>query len=858
MVAASLTASLACVVARLVVLVGALAMTCATVAVEARAGVGDLTAWNSDSDPVRSLNDGWSFYWDTLVPPDAFAGPEQPPGGVPIRLPAAWDSQVSRDTSHPGRGVATYHPRLYLPAGAPPLAIRLPAIYSASILYANGRPIIVNGRPARGIDAERRIIRDQIAALPEFPPDPPAQAEGRRSVDLVLHVSNYVLAAGGRSREPAIGTSDGLEQQRNRQIVRDLVVVGACGAAGLFFLVLFATRTRERPFLWFGMLCLSIGAAYAHLTDIPFLIDPGLLAAAPAPYLPVAVTIAIASDPLFLSVVASMYPRDLPARWAVVASALLLLYPGILIAGRLLELDGVLQHWTTIRSIAHALVLGCFGLGAAGLAAAAVRRRQGAGAALAATLVLVVAVAHDIAMVRLGQSGRSLVGGALLIFVFAYALILGRRLNAAFAAAETLSQDLGALTRTLEQKVVDRTAELERAARRAEAADRAKSQFLAAANHDLRQPLHAMALIVGVLGNRRADPALREQVDTLKACLAGAQRLLGGILDIAKLDAGAIEPRPRACAIDQVLRQVLAELAPLAARDNVRITLATTRHHVLADADMLMRILGNLVGNAIKFAPAGRVLIGARVRGTRVRIEVRDNGIGIPPAEQERIFEEFHQSATAPEREREGVGLGLAITRRFARLMGSDIELRSTPGRGSCFALVLPRADAPADAATAPSAEIASPGGAAGAPGAGSGLEGLRILVVDDDPIVLKAVTLLLSDWGSRPMTARDGASALALLENGRETPDVLIVDGHLGPEDPGHRVIEAVRQVVGPDLPAAIVTGETTPEGLRALSGLGFPVLHKPIQPGNFASLIRHLARARRVRTELTAAATS
>lgn len=803
-----------------------------------RAGALDLAGWDVAAEPLRRIGDGWTFYWDELVAPADLAG-EGRPGGRPAHIPAAWDMRELDGSGGIGKGIATYHLRLLLPAAAPPLAIRLPATYSASVLWADGAALIVNGEPAADIADERRVVQDRIAPLPPGVVGP----DGRRILDLVLHVSNHIMLSGGPTRPPAIGTADALYQDRARQVAFDLFVVGACLVIGLLFLVLFATRPRERGFAWFGGFCVSVALGYAHLCDVPVLLDPNLLAPVPNPVLLFIVFASSAGIGLFLLTVASMYPREVSAHVALGTGALALLYPMSIVAGRHLGVDTLSEHWGLIRTLMHGLVMAGLLYGAVGVALAALRRRRGAVVALVGALVFAAAILHDITLLRAGAPASALQGLGLLGFVLAYATVLGGRFNAAFAAAETLSRDLHQLNLTLEQKVADRTVDLERAARRAEDADRAKSQFLAAANHDLRQPLHAMALIVGVLDNRVRDPALREQVEALKACLAGTEGLLGGILDIAKLDAGAVRPRLEPCDLDRVLRRTAAELAPFAVERGVRLRAAGTRQHVLADPAMLGRILANLAGNAIKYAPGGRVLIGARRRGDRVRIEVRDDGIGILEAEQELIFAEFRQASPAPGTEKEGLGLGLAITRRFAHLLGGDVALRSAPGRGSCFWIELPWVAAPPAAAPAP----VRPSSAAG-----TGLEGLRVMVVDDDSRVLQAIAPLLTDWGCRPMTALNAGAAVALLRAtperpAPERPDVLIVDSHIGPDDRGHRVIAELRALAGDDLPAAIVTGDTTPERLKALAGLGFPVLHKPIQPGKLASLIRHLTRGRR-----------
>lgn len=778
-----------------------------------RDGVLDLRGWDVAADPTQALGSGWAFYWDALLPPDAFPGAAGRDGAATADMPAAWHGRLTDGPGKAGRGVATYHLRLLLPDRHPPLALRLPVTYSASILWANGTPLIVNGTPARGFAAERRVVQDRIAILP------PVAVDGPATLDLVLQVSNHMVLSGGPTRTPAIGTPDALYQQFGRQVARDLFVVGACVVVGLFFLVLFATRPRERGFAWFGAFCLVIGVIYAHLSDVPMLFWPDLLAPTPNVYLMLLLLSAPTGEALFLMVLSALYPREISRRLALVAGALLAAYPAVMVAGRIAEPDLLSPRWEAVQIAAHAVFLACLAYGIGGVTIAALRRRRGAPIAAAAVLIFAAAALHDLSALHDGAAATPLIGAGLLVLVFAYAAILGGRLNAAVAAAETLSQDLRQLNLTLERKVADRTAELAQAAQRAEAADRAKSLFLTAANHDLRQPLHAMALIVGALDARLKEPALREMVTTLQGCLAGTRRLLAGMLDIARLDAGVVRAECEACELAPLLAQAATELRPLAIERGVRLRLVNIDHAVMADAAMLGRIVANLVGNAIKYAPGGRVLIGCRRQGDHVRLEIRDDGVGIAPEDQETIFAAFQQGAPPPGQAREGLGLGLSIARRFAQAMDTEIALRSAPGRGACFSLTLP-----AGLRRAP------------APPAPDDLAGLRVLVVDGDAGARGQVAALLAAWGCLPIVAADPAAARAALA---QRPDILIVDG-----DQADLVAE-----IGRDLPAAIIADAPV---VPAVPGL--PVLRRPIRPGNLASLLRHLAR-RRVRLSQGAA---
>ncbi len=269
------------------------------------------------------------------------------------------------------------------------------------------------------------------------------------------------------------------------------------------------------------------------------------------------------------------------------------------------------------------------------------------------------------------------------------------------------------LERLVDEKSAALTAQLERtreARDAAEAADRAKSRFLAAASHDLRQPLHALGLFAAKLPEHVQDAEGARLADRMRHSVESLESLLSSLLDISRLDAGAIEPRPQAIALDALLDRLAGDFAPVALERGLKLAVVRTRLVVRSDPVLLERIARNLVDNALKHTRRGGVVVGARRRGSRVAIEVHDSGPGIPAEERERVFEEFYQIGN-PERDRSrGLGLGLAIVRRLAGLLGHRIEVDSEPGRGSVFRVIVERED--------PSAIVAE--GAAAAPPARS------------------------------------------------------------------------------------------------------------------------------------------
>jgi len=406
---------------------------------------------------------------------------------------------------------------------------------------------------------------------------------------------------------------------------------------------------------------------------------------------------------------------------------------------------------------------------------------------------------------------------------YALALIFGGGFPFAMAAVRLHRQTLEEVVRLLDENETLAEA-LVRERDRAEAASESKTRFFAAASHDLRQPLHALSInatTLDLLARRSADPVLKEVSHGIGSALRQSRSLLDGLLDISRLDAHAVQTRIAAHDAAAILAAVRDEYAALAAQRGLAldVTLADDLPAVLTDSDQLMRMLGNLVDNAIKFTHEGRVLLAARADAPdRVLIQVSDTGPGIAAGEHERVFEEFYQVGNASRDRSKGLGLGLAIVRRTAALLEIQLSLVSEPGRGTTFELRLPRA--PAGAVADALAETAAPTGSlAGA--------ALSVLVVDDEPEVLASLCTYLRQIGWSARGVADGQQAQQALADGFHA-DVLAVDYRLRGET-GVQVLERLRESE-PGLPAVIVTGDTSPTRLREFAGLAASVVNKPV----------------------------
>ena len=375
----------------------------------------------------------------------------------------------------------------------------------------------------------------------------------------------------------------------------------------------------------------------------------------------------------------------------------------------------------------------------------------------------------------------------------------------------------------------------EAARQQAEIASRAKTQFRAAASHDLRQPLHAMGLFAEALRQRTHAPDVARLVDSINESVDALEALFSELLDITRIDSGGVEPHPADFVVGDLLRKLRLHFEPAAFEKGLALRLRGDRHVLHADPLLVERIVRNLVSNAIRYTDDGSVLVSCRRRGGLALLQVWDTGVGIPAPEQQRIFEEFYQvprrRAVTPD-QRKGLGLGLAIVARLAALIGARLTLRSTPGRGSVFTLEVPLGEAPAPA-TVP---------APATPAIGATLHGRQIVVVEDDDAVRTGLQVLLEGWGA-DVVAVSGLAALDAWLAAREpeapAPALLITDYRLDAAATGLDAIATMRRRHGADVPVLVVSGSSNPSIEASAEAVGFHLLVKPVLPSRLRALV-------------------
>ncbi len=361
----------------------------------------------------------------------------------------------------------------------------------------------------------------------------------------------------------------------------------------------------------------------------------------------------------------------------------------------------------------------------------------------------------------------------------------------------------------------------------ADDANIAKSRFLAAASHDLRQPLHALGLFVASLNERIKFPEVRSILDNINGSVAALEGLFNALLDVSRLDAGIVQPKPVNVRVDRLFEQLASEYAPQARARGLGWHSQAADLAVYTDPALLETILRNLVSNAIRYTLRGEVRIGCASVGAQVHIDVADTGIGIAPEHQQEIFREFFQLQN-PERDRsKGLGLGLAIVSRLGKLLDHPIEVRSIPDAGSVFRITLPLGD------TTQSAVIQDGNGMTLSDDAGK-----SVLVIDDETAVRDAMFVLLTQWGYEVLVAASPEEALLALQ---QAPDVIIADYRLREGQTGAEAIRRIHAAWGAHIPALIVTGDTAPERLREARASGFAFLHKPVEPAKLRAFLRN-----------------
>ena len=387
---------------------------------------------------------------------------------------------------------------------------------------------------------------------------------------------------------------------------------------------------------------------------------------------------------------------------------------------------------------------------------------------------------------------------------------------------EALGEQFNAMAARLQESYAGLESKVEERTRQLEAANQAKSRFVAAASHDLRQPLHALGLFVAQLHGRLRAAERSQIISRIEEALSAMNELFSALLDISKLDAGATTVNITVFPVAQLLAHAETTFAGAAREKKLSFRALPSDAWVRSDFILLEQIVFNLITNALRYTQSGGVVVGCRKRGDQLRIEVWDSGIGIAPDQRDKIFGEFYRLGEPDRDRRAGLGLGLAIVDRLCRLLDHPIVVKSTVGKGSVFAVTVPLAPANKRAIEASIVPRAQP----------SLSHDKLVLVIDDDPLVLEGMSGIFRKWGCRVVTADSDSKALKAAAEQDDVPDLIISDYHLANGRTGIATIEWLRGELAAPIPAFLISGDTDPATLHEAKVKGFHLLHKPVDP--------------------------
>jgi len=380
-----------------------------------------------------------------------------------------------------------------------------------------------------------------------------------------------------------------------------------------------------------------------------------------------------------------------------------------------------------------------------------------------------------------------------------------------------VEQQLREINETLEQRVADRT-------REAEVAQESRSRFLTAVSHDVLQPLNAARLFTSALRESHDASDQKHLAERIDTSLRAAEELLDGLLDVSRLDAGALKPQITDFDVSELLRQLAGQYAPMAAARKLDIRLHAPPMPVRSDRRLLRRVLQNFLANALRYTRSGRIVLAARRRGDAIAVQVWDTGPGIPEHHMSQIYDEFHRYEQTFDWDGRGLGLGLSICQRISRLLGHTLDARSHVGQGSMFSITVPR-----------STQTILPTVVPPAPLQDESLRGLRVLCVDNDDDILAGMRALLRRWGVEPLCAKTIDEAIERMD---EAPDVLLVDYHLHDRHDGLDTLDMLRGMA-PDVPGALLTADGSDTLKQAARIRGYRVLTKPVKPASMRAFL-------------------
>ena len=677
--------------------------------------------------------------------------------------------------------------------------------------FVNGVPVFENGD-----SRSTPIAYGSSRASPWFRVSPAVLLPGDNELTLRVYETPQSVAVLG---PVLVGDPNLVERWARREglLNHGLPVLIGAALLGVGLLSLSLWRGRREGVLF--LLLASGTLLWGTQTLLQQLPSPLL----PAPHGSVLIISLYVWYPMLLSVFFMRFSYNYSRLYERAAAVL------VVIAAPALYLGLLTGRFQTASLVLRGLTLAAITIALLALLRYAWRERGAKSSVLLAAGALCVGFAlRDFAVSLMDSSGRPLwltsYSGLALIVVCGWMLV--ERYHLAYAATEASNVELESRVQAARAELARRLEQVQAARVQAEQASVAKSRFFAAASHDLRQPLHSLGLFAAALEGHVFSRDARDLVARIGDSIGALEALFNELLDLSKLDAGAVAVHPRNFALQDLFDRLSLEFHAEAVARHLRMRFVPTSLAVRTDPVLLERVLANLVSNALRYTREGGVVIGARRRGLEVWLDVVDTGVGIPPEKQAQVFDEFFQIGNPGRDRRRGLGLGLAIVKRLATLMGHRLTLQSAPGKGTRFRLALLRAPT-ADPLARPEQNV--------------DLEPFadrHALLVEDDPDIRVATVNLLEQWGIVVMECKSRDEVVKLLDDGFR-PDIALVDLRLDTVDDGVDVIELVRKRLGPEWPALLLSGDTGAAELARVRASGVPLLTKPVSPARLKSAL-------------------
>lgn len=745
------------------------------------------------------LSGEWQVVWGKLLAPEEF---DEHYKGEVFVIPKRWDESHS-DTLSGAQGVATFRLEFLLDTTIDKLSYHMISPHSAWRLYENGALLGGNGV----------VANNKSDFLPGYATRVFDAKAGQ--ISLVLQVANYSHAHGGPGHPITVWESDTLDRLVDALSVYYTLVLGVLLAISMFHAIFYLADRHHREqgpvHIWFSLLCLILVIRIGNVVPYYHQYFPD---AAYWASLRISYWTLFAAPGVYLLFFRAAFPKHFPSRTTIAtASGCFALCLVVLFTDE--------TFYTRTRNLAIAANVASIIFSIICVALAWRDRERGAAVILVANALFFVTAISDTLLYTERSNGFDLTPFGFLLVGLGYSYALLLRLQQTFDEARGTSRALESLNRELEVKVKERTRAFEAAAAKAQNSANERAQFIAAASHDLRQPLHALAMFTNALKQKQISEEFRELVDLQEESISNLSDLLQGTLDTARVDIEQKQPKMRSFVVADALSKVELDYSIQANKRDIEFSTSCELGNIHTDPVMLQRLLGNLVDNALKAAKSSVILEAIKMERAWV-FSVKDDGSGIEKSDASRIFQSYvsldENSASG------GYGLGLYVVKEFANALGGAVTVESGENKGSVFSVSIPIGEL-ADSQTAYSMPPAE---------AMRSLQGLHVLTIDDELQVLKAMQSMLSTWGCTVLTAQTQEQALAVLESSIE-PDVVLIDFHLFETD-GLQVASTLSGILSAEIPILIISGATEPTILRSVRNAGFRFLEKPIDPAVLA----------------------